>query len=1082
MLSIYTKNKRKGVKIMRKLIRIGMILMIFMTCFYSLGTQAASYVRASKRDLGWSSKQMSNAAVLMMNDEPVFCIQPHQFFSTTDPYEVVSERPSWIDKDELKKIALYAYYGTEYKTGDKWYITAQGMIWHTLGESWDSCIVDFKDGSTSESMMKELKYLVDTHTTLPSFSDTTLEINVDEPFIISDEAGVLNRFDIEGIEGIDFFKEGNTLTILASSNSGKEATVQLVNKANTDKGTNLYYTTWGTSISGSDGWQRCGKLYVKDPVYASFKLKINHYQEPQFDEVEVTKSKEDKGVVNFTKLDEFTNQGLSDVVVDIYMDDRLIGEAITTNDQGMIELAFSKSYNATSQKITYVTNYEKLSPENKEKYKAYHLSKESALEEANHQVEQRLNQLIQEASYTFKVVEQKTKTGYVFDENKAIVSQTTSDNDIYLTLTNTACIGKITLIKEDSLTGNTPQGDACLNDAIYDLYAANDIYHPDGKSGLLYKKDEVIASFLAPDYSINDLYYGNYYIKERVAPTGYELSTEIIPISLDTPIVSVKATDAVIKAKLTIQKMMKDDALEINQPLKDIQFEIKLKSEVEKLGWQNANLSATLITDHEGYASTTLPYGTYILKEINPPIYVKESKDIEIEINSSKDVFYEIINQPIKGEIKIMKMDAKTNQLILDTQTSFKIKNLDTDEYLDQMYTTDKSGCISVILPYGHYQLEEIQTNPSYTLNTEPYLFEITEDKTIEIPFINTAIEGQLTIKKIGKIPTQDLKPLENAVFTLRAATDFYSPDHQGTILYHKGDVIQTLTTDFNGISTINNLPLGQYFLQETTAPTGFMLDTKNYAFEITPSKTEVTFTLENKRPTISLDLTKVLEFDLYHDEDAYQEITFGLYLEDGTFIKEYALDKDGHLKDFAQLPQGNYYLQELTSPPRYQLDTTLYPFTIGDYDQNISQVTISINDGNPIINYLKRKALEVKKVDESNPSLGLADAKIALYDEDMNLLQTLSTNQEGLLQFDNLEYGTYYVQEIEAPIGYELNNEVYEIHLNDDSVPLVIKNKQEIILKTGDSFQPTYYLVALTLASCCMRLLFIKKKKKVVD
>ena len=42
--------------------------------------------------------------------------------------------------------------------------------------------------------------------------------------------------------------------------------------------------------------------------------------------------------------------------------------------------------------------------------------------------------------------------------------------------------------------GKTPQGDASLKGAVYGLYARENIVHPDGKTGVLYQKDEQVAT------------------------------------------------------------------------------------------------------------------------------------------------------------------------------------------------------------------------------------------------------------------------------------------------------------------------------------------------------------------------------------------------------------------------------------------------------------------------------------------------------------------------------------------------------------------------------------------------------------
>lgn len=281
----------------------------------TFGLTRATYVKASRRNLGWSSSQMTNMAMLKMGDEVVFCIQPHQLISTADPYEVVYTKPNYISNAELRKISLAVYYGMEYHSGDKWYATTQGLIWHYLGESWSSCIVDFKDGTTNETMMTELNNLVNSHTKKPSFDGSTLSISPGETITVTDINGMLDRFTVtESIDGVSITKTGNTLTITAASTASKGTyNVDVDNNANIGEGTNKYYTTWGTSIHGSDGWQRCGKIYVSssDAVSSAFNIEV----------------KENKGSLTLTKSSSNStitsnnnNYSLANAVYGVYTD------------------------------------------------------------------------------------------------------------------------------------------------------------------------------------------------------------------------------------------------------------------------------------------------------------------------------------------------------------------------------------------------------------------------------------------------------------------------------------------------------------------------------------------------------------------------------------------------------------------------------------------------------------------------------------------------------------------------------------------------------------------------------------------
>ena len=109
-------------------------------------------------------------------------------------------------------------------------------------------------------------------------------------------------------------------------------------------------------------------------------------------------------------------------------------------------------------------------------------------------------------------------TGYTIDAKAYNVSlkigKTTNQN-----VTDKRVTATISLYKQDSETGNEPQGDATLEGAVYGLFAREDIAHPDGKTGVLYKKGTQITTLTTDkngQASVSNLYLGKYYLKELI--------------------------------------------------------------------------------------------------------------------------------------------------------------------------------------------------------------------------------------------------------------------------------------------------------------------------------------------------------------------------------------------------------------------------------------------------------------------------------------------------------------------------------------------------------------------------------------
>lgn len=98
----------------------------------------------------------------------------------------------------------------------------------------------------------------------------------------------------------------------------------------------------------------------------------------------------------------------------------------------------------------------------------------------------------------------------------------TSDSEPKVSFTHTfvneRVKAKISLEKRDAETKQAvAQGDATLEKAVYGLYARNDIVHPDGITGVIYKAGEQVATLTTDkngQASVDGLYLGDYYVKE----------------------------------------------------------------------------------------------------------------------------------------------------------------------------------------------------------------------------------------------------------------------------------------------------------------------------------------------------------------------------------------------------------------------------------------------------------------------------------------------------------------------------------------------------------------------------------------
>lgn len=455
------------------------------------------------------------------------------------------------------------------------------------------------------------------------------------------------------------------------------------------------------------------------------------------------------------------------------------------------------------------------------------------------------------------------------------------------TFTNKRVNATIDLVKEDSETGNSAQGDAVFEGAIYGLYAREDINHPDGRSGVLYKKDEQVATLTTDKEgkaSVSNLYLGKYYLKEITPPVGYLLDEEEHDVNCDyegDQVETVKrntvSKEDVIKQPFQLIKAADNDKTDADL-LKGAGFSAYLISSLTvkddgSYDFTNATPivltedgKTEMFTDERGYAcSIPIPYGRYIVRETTTPHNFMPVDDFIVTVtenSSTPQVWRVLLDDEFKAKLKIVKQDDETKQPVLLANTEFKVYDLDAKKYVEQVttypntvvhksYFTDENGYL--ILPEslkcGNYRIEEVSAPDGYTQNTQYVEIKVDKntayqmdsvsgDAIITVTYENHPVKGKLVIHKSGETLKSFKKDfvyeetsLEGAEFEIYAAEDIFTPDHQVDeqgnrhVIYAKDTLVKTVTTDKNGEAVIKDLPLGKYRVKETKAPAGFVLN-----------------------------------------------------------------------------------------------------------------------------------------------------------------------------------------------------------------------------------------------------------------
>lgn len=499
--------------------------------------------------------------------------------------------------------------------------------------------------------------------------------------------------------------------------------------------------------------------------------------------------------------------------------------------------------------------------------------------------------------------------------------------------------GKVSVKKVDMDTGlGIAQGDATLDGAVYGIYdlEGNRVGEVISKGG------EYVTSDYLPSL-------GTFYLKEEKSSTGYELNETkyFFNITKDDLYPEVDVTEKVIERDLKIFKVYASDETGFLTGEPNVTFDIYLKSTGEKV--------TSITTDENGYATATLPYGTYTVRQVSSTEDHEMVEDFEIVVNEySEDPIYKLLaNAEITARLKVIKIDSETGNTIPVAGIKFKIFDVKNNEYVCQV--TDKEQCVfetndegilltPLPLESGTYRLEEQdQKLDGYLWNEEALTFAIGDDSTlindevfgaiVEVEFENTQVKGKVEINKTGEeliieddsYHYEKIK-LEGAEFELRANEDIIVG---GKTYYKKGELVTILVTDKDGYASIDNLPLGKYTLKEIKSANNNVLDPNTYEFELVyeDQYTEVvykTFTLDNKYPKGELEFTKT---DLVTG-DPLPDTKIEIFTENGVKVFEGRTDENGKII-ITDLPVGKYFILESDAPDGYILNEEKMWFSI---------------------------------------------------------------------------------------------------------------------------------------------------------
>lgn len=746
-----------------------------------------------------------------------YCIEPGIDFSDSTiltGYDHNQASLSGMSPDTWLRVNLLAYYGYGYgnHTDSKWYAITQYEIWKAYPRGWTTYWADSFHGnniSQFESESAELLSLVNSHFTRPSFSGSTTEVVVGDTITLTDNNGVLSKYNIESNKEVTIRKEGNKLYI--TPNKVGNITINLNKYSDRIGSPTLAYI--------ADGVQNLMTAGNLDPVNASLKIKSIGGK--------VTINKVDKDTKLSVPQGDATLKGAT---YGIYKEDGTKVSSITTNDKGIVtsgtlpsqgryylqEEIPSQGYELDTDNRYYfvitkdnlyptVTVYEKVIERHFDLFKVFATDKTGFLiGEPNVSFDIYLKS--SNKKVTRITTNEKGYAEAVLPYGKYIVKQVSStlnhekiedfeitinentEEPYYHLISNAEVKAKLKVVKIDADSKEVIKMSG-IKFKIFDLqnneYVCQNVTYPNAQKICEFETNEN-GEFITP-YALKSGKYRLEEIDQKI--DGYlwnsnsmefEIgeNSELITDNDYGTMILVKFKNQQVKGKVTINKtgeklIIKNGSYSYEEiSLEGVKFGIYAREDIitkdGKKHYKKNELISTIYTNDEGVAELdNLFLGKYYIKELSVPNdnLVLDTKEYDFEL-TYKDQYtevvtksFEILNKYKKGELIFTKTDLSTGKALPNTLIEIYTEN----NVLIFSGRTDKDGKIIISnLPVGKYFILEKEAPEGYMLTDGKIHFEIKDNgdvvkanmtnQAIEVP--NTSLNDSNVINVIGVVVT----------------------------------------------------------------------------------------------------------------------------------------------------------------------------------------------------------------------------------------------------------------------------------------------------------------------------------------
>ena len=582
---------------------------------------------------------------------------------------------------------------------------------------------------------------------------------------------------------------------------------------------------------------------------------------------------------------------------------------------------------------------------------------------------------------------------------------------------------------------------------------------------------------------IKGLPMGKYYAKETTVPTGYMKDTNIYDYTfsyrdMNTKTIEIAGTvkNTVQKAPFEVIKVTTNDNTTA-EVVANAEFTAILSKYVDFYGSfdeAKKHLSefasdeySIFRTGSDGHGiSGLLAYGEYTVNETytpSPEIETVEQFYVTIDRDSKTPVKELVENDlPFESYIKLQKQDKKTGKFVTYSNATFELYRLNEEtnkweqveckvgnQYF-KSWTTNNEGIARTEnkLEAGKYKLTEIKNPTGFLQLDEELIFKVDNrnstlnydkdwDAWITVTAKNEQPTGTLKLnKKVNLREDVDKTMIKDIDFT-KISFELVAKENvidyaDGSVIYEKDKRVGTYNLKADGTLTVENLPMGKYYLKELTTIDGAVLDQTEHevVFEQKDTKTKVyTVNLNIENETTCIEISKT---DITGEKELIGA-KLSVIDENNEVIDSWTSTEKTHKIEGLKVGE-TYTLKEEIAPNGY-VKATEIKFTVNN-TADIQKVTMI------------DKIVEMTKEDFGGKEIEGAELKVV--DKDGKVVDSWTSTKEPHRINGLVEGESYTLYEDYAPDGFVISTEIeFTVTLDKETQKVTMVDKVVEVLKT---------------------------------